>query len=191
MHATDVKKIRSRPRTAGLFGAIVASVLCASAPSPAHAAPRPNWPQAAYSFDAPTDLYLSDDPQGCLGHSAQRRKQGAHVLAITLFPDAYCALMNAAACTYVFDADVGTRLGAASDHHIKSAFRAEWSDACTDATGAWAEVTAGRITLSAASDLGVEGIYDLTLADGTRFSGSFTGDSCTGPAPYGSFTCQG
>ncbi|RYF10301.1 MAG: hypothetical protein EOO40_05430 [Deltaproteobacteria bacterium] len=107
-----------------------------------------------------------------------------------MFPDAYCALMNAAACTYVFDADVSTRLGAASGHHIKSAFRAEWSDECTDARDAWAEVTAGRITFSAASDLGVEGIYDFTLADGTRFSGSFTGDSCVGPAPHSSLTCQ-
>lgn len=136
---------------------------------------------SAYSFDAPADLYLSEDASGCDNHTRGVRAWGSRVLAIVLYPDAYCSLMQAASCQYTFAADEAQAFASGELGMRRSHFTAIWDDSCTQQGQALADVMQGSLTVSAASDLGLQGTYDLTLADGATLRGIFDSAQCTMP----------
>lgn len=136
---------------------------------------------SAYSFDAPTDLYLSEDPSGCDNHTRGVRAWGTRVLAITLYPDAYCSLMQGASCQYTFVPDESRAFASGEFGIRRSHFTATWDDACTGQKQVLAGVMHGSLIVSDASDLGLQGTYDLTLADGATLRGVFDSAQCPMP----------
>lgn len=160
-------------------------VLCCEAP--AHA--RPFTPSSAYSFDAPVDLYLSEDDAGCAHHAAQQRKSHARLLGMVLYPSAYCSLMQSAICTYLYAADAAQALTNGEHGSRRSSFIAQWDDACVRTNDRLAQVATGKLVISDASDLGMQGTYDLTLESGEQLRGFFDSTPCPRPMSA-AFVCR-
>lgn len=161
---------------------VFAAVSCAVCPQARARAAAPSFVHASsYSFDAPTDLYLSEDAGGCDSHAQGLRPDGARVLSIVLYPDAYCSLMQTASCQYSYTASAQQPSGQDGHKMSRSRFTATWDNACTSFGHALADIVHGSIHVSEASDLGLQGSYDLRLADGSSVHGVFDSEQCAAP----------
>lgn len=164
------------------FAALAALSVCAMATGARSAAARPFAHASAYSFDAPTDVSLSEDAGGCDNSARALRPSGVRVLRLSLYPDAYCSLMQAASCRYQYRADVDDRFLAGAQSMSRSNFTARWDNACVSTERTQANVAHGTLDVSEASDLGVFGTYDLLLTDGTSLHGVFDSVQCPSPS---------